>query len=431
MIRFPVYGITLAASVTLVVSACDRGDHDSVAVQMEPEPTPIPATDRVINLDSLPVWELEETLRIGSMDDPDIGFSRIQDIEVAADGTLYVLEEQDRQVRAYDADGNLLWRVGGRGSGPGELQSASAMGLIGDTIWVRDGFTRFNFYTPCGEPLRTARSRVFRVDHPDLARESRGIIYRTTTPLPDGHLLAEPSTESAERLQLRRGIHHVYMPLLKLDEDGSVVDTIGWRWTPRSLRVTIGGTEHNLRPNEFEPVPYRVAIAYGDTITVFLPRERSDGLASSVMTRVAQGDTVFAVSLLYSPSRYCLREIMVGILEMRDVPSSTARRAIDRVDYPVPPDIQAPIQMPRAPGWSSRVRDPVLTPGSIWFPRGRDWLVVDLSAGPVAWVMEAFMPRTHDGERFWTMSLDRETYIPFVWRNQLNRDSGLIWEDTR
>lgn len=116
-----------AAAVPLVAASCLSGD-------------PGPPGD-VPDLDALPVLTLEEFARIGSVDDPDYGFSRPGALEVDADGNVYVLELQDREIRVYSPDGTLLRRFGGEGDGPGEFAggvSQLRFGMHGDTVWVFD-----------------------------------------------------------------------------------------------------------------------------------------------------------------------------------------------------------------------------------------------------------------------------------------------------
>jgi hypothetical protein len=65
---------------------------------------------------------LIEELRIGSVDDPDTGFSEVdRHVEVTAGDTVWIMERQDLTIRAYGPDGELVRRMGGRGDGPGEL----------------------------------------------------------------------------------------------------------------------------------------------------------------------------------------------------------------------------------------------------------------------------------------------------------------------
>lgn len=97
-------------------------------------------------------WEVEEELRIGSLDgDAEYAFGNVVGIEVGSDGSIYVLDQQAQEVRSYDAEGAFLERLGRPGSGPGELtQGASALVLgRGDTLLVADpGAQRMNRYVP-------------------------------------------------------------------------------------------------------------------------------------------------------------------------------------------------------------------------------------------------------------------------------------------
>jgi hypothetical protein len=94
------------------------------------------------DLDELPRLALIEELRIGSVDDPDTGFSEVdRHVEVTAGDTVWIMERQDLTIRAYGPDGELVRRMGGRGDGPGELGFPGAWGIQNDTVWVI-GFER-------------------------------------------------------------------------------------------------------------------------------------------------------------------------------------------------------------------------------------------------------------------------------------------------
>lgn len=49
----------------------------------------------------LPTLTLREVQRIGSVDDPDVGFSRIGRMDVGPDGNIFVVDDQDRDIRVY------------------------------------------------------------------------------------------------------------------------------------------------------------------------------------------------------------------------------------------------------------------------------------------------------------------------------------------
>lgn len=92
--------------------------------------------------EDVPVWRLEEVLRTGDVVDPDLGFSRVTSIGAAGDGRIFVLDGQERQVRVFSPEGERLGTIGRQGSGPGEFESPSGLGVLGDTVWVEDFDTR-------------------------------------------------------------------------------------------------------------------------------------------------------------------------------------------------------------------------------------------------------------------------------------------------
>lgn len=66
--------------------------------------------------------ELEEELSIGGdVDDEDYIFHRPQDMKVAADGTIFVMDGGDSSFKIYDKEGKYIRTIGGRGQGPGEF----------------------------------------------------------------------------------------------------------------------------------------------------------------------------------------------------------------------------------------------------------------------------------------------------------------------
>jgi len=79
-------------------------------------------------------------LVIGSEDRGDeYIFGDIRAIEPAGDGSIYVLDNQASEIRAFNATGNFLRTVAGPGQGPGEIAEANGMALVGDTVlWVHD-----------------------------------------------------------------------------------------------------------------------------------------------------------------------------------------------------------------------------------------------------------------------------------------------------
>jgi len=134
----------LALTLTTALSACQP---DSPAANLTREMLPngalllrypdLPAIDAV----GPDVTEAQVDLQLGSVDgaDPNLIFADIRGIQAATDGTIYVLDAQATEVRAYDPGGRYLSTVVRGGEGPGEITAANGIILAGDTLlWLND-----------------------------------------------------------------------------------------------------------------------------------------------------------------------------------------------------------------------------------------------------------------------------------------------------
>lgn len=89
-------------------------------------------------------------------------FGRVRAVELAPDGSVYVLDSQQARLFMFSAGGEVIRRIGGRGEGPGEF-GRDATGLVlgpdGD-LWVADrSNSRYSRFSPSGDLLDTyARS---------------------------------------------------------------------------------------------------------------------------------------------------------------------------------------------------------------------------------------------------------------------------------
>jgi hypothetical protein len=102
-------------------------------------------------------WTVSEEVRIGTVaGEPEYQFGLLAFVEVADDGTMYAMDIQAQEVRAYDADGNYIRTIGGPGAGPGEIGQGAIFvfddghgGLIVPDL----GNQRVNRYGADGEPM--------------------------------------------------------------------------------------------------------------------------------------------------------------------------------------------------------------------------------------------------------------------------------------
>ena len=113
------------------------------------------------------VTDAQVDLQFGSLegDDPNFLFGDIRGIQAASDGTMYVLDYQAVEVRAYGPDGQYLRTIARRGEGAGEIMEANGIFLSGDTLlWMHDyGQGRIIGVDPAGEgcsPVHQAGLRL-------------------------------------------------------------------------------------------------------------------------------------------------------------------------------------------------------------------------------------------------------------------------------
>jgi hypothetical protein len=92
------------------------------------------------SLSRVALLDLEESFRLGGLEGPEAeAFQREPQLAVDRHGFLYVLHQDIGQIAVFDERGLFVrWIRGGRGDGPGEFTSAARLGLIGDTLWVRN-----------------------------------------------------------------------------------------------------------------------------------------------------------------------------------------------------------------------------------------------------------------------------------------------------
>jgi hypothetical protein len=91
-------------------------------------------------LPDVPSDTLTTDLRIGKREGESWEiFGSIPSIQAAHDGTIYVLDSQALEIRAFRPDGSYLATLVRPGQGPGEIRAANGMLLGPDgTLWVQD-----------------------------------------------------------------------------------------------------------------------------------------------------------------------------------------------------------------------------------------------------------------------------------------------------
>lgn len=140
--------VLLALAGVVATAACANGSGDAEARAQG-------------SFDDAPRFVAEPGLRIGNVDDPDLGFSRVGGVAVAPDGRVFVVEGQDLEVRVFDPEGTLIGRMGRRGEGPGEFGNSPRIGLVGDTLWAYEAFAdRLSLFRTDGTLIHTRRMEI-------------------------------------------------------------------------------------------------------------------------------------------------------------------------------------------------------------------------------------------------------------------------------
>jgi hypothetical protein len=151
----------IAVTFVLLLAACGTGDAPSWAGSVDT------LTTGVVRVRSPAegVWgdrrgQLDETLRIGSVDDggPD-QLGHVQDVTVDDLGRLYVLEAQAKEVRVFGSDGRHVRTFARAGAGPGELKRPLALEWgPGGRLWIVDfGNRRYEVFDTTGAYVASHR----------------------------------------------------------------------------------------------------------------------------------------------------------------------------------------------------------------------------------------------------------------------------------
>ena len=243
-------------------------------------------------------WELEETLRLGSVDG-EVSLNPLYDLEVGPDGRIYVIQAWDHHVTVFRPDGRPAGRIGRAGSGPGEFSAPPRrLGWLGDTLWVSDRFAT-QFFLADGTPVRQVSFRI------PLSAE--GSVFAPGTPLADGTFLPYRTVnEQSERFLLA---HRA--ALRRLSASGEIVDTIAM--IERHLAAFTIQRErdrnwfgmmmsHPLAPSSEESWLPVAAMPDGSAV-VFIGAVRDEDEESSfdLLSIGIDGDTVLHRAVAYKP----------------------------------------------------------------------------------------------------------------------------------
>lgn len=149
----------LAAALLLPLAACGG---DAAAAR----PTVRDSAGISIVQNETPAWKKGQEWRVSAEPVTDVGvadgdpnqqFARVSHALRLSDGTLLVADGQANEIRAFDAQGRFLRKMGRSGGGPGEFRGLESLHLLpGDTVAAYDyQGPRVTFFAPSGTLVRT------------------------------------------------------------------------------------------------------------------------------------------------------------------------------------------------------------------------------------------------------------------------------------
>ena len=365
---------------------------------------------RITLVDELPSIDVEEAFRIGSVDDPDLGFSSIGGITVDRDGSAFVFDRQDATIRVYDADGTLQTKFGGPGEGPGEFRMPAALGFRADTLWVADiRLRRISLFSRTGEFVRSMNMPSVPFT---FTREVQGQLIAAGL-RPDG--LFDSSWMIP--VMLDTPTDSFWVPHVRLDSAGTIVDTVQLQrfgFGSRRATITLNGRDFNVPagPGD-EPI---WVDAQDESYVVERPVAASIDIGEFTVTRIAgQADTIFTRKYYYHPLSFdqsaTEAAIATAAARYQSLPGvdNGAIAAAFRRDF-VPPAFHPPVDQAR-----------VGADGVLWLRREDDggatrrWLLVgqDGDAQGVIDLPRETIVHWSDGSVFWAAEQD-EFEIPWL-----------------
>lgn len=200
----------------------------------------------IVNNTSTPLWRagdewtVTEDLRIGTVaGEPEYQFGQLGFVDVGPDGTIYAMDIQALEVKAYDAEGSYVRTIGGPGGGPGELNRGAVFVYVdpeGGLVIPDLGNQRVNRYSADGEAtgsfpiqMQAGIPTIWVLDEQGrLMAQLRGLNVEGMAALDDGD------------------------PIVVYDTTGAVVDTVAI--LPKGQTLS-GLTEGQFSMVVFSPEP--------------------------------------------------------------------------------------------------------------------------------------------------------------------------------
>lgn len=172
------------------------------------------------------------SLEIGAQEaEPDKLFGRIRAFTADSQGFTYIVDDYTSEIRRFDADGQLVWKSGRKGEGPGEFDRITYLGVGFGRIYAVD------------------RGKINRITVLDAADGKVLAIQRFEGPNSGQYTNGEPiRIESSD---------HIAFGVSRLFPDYTGASPTGWSRSESMLAVDLGaGTARRIS------LPYRLHRVY-------------------------------------------------------------------------------------------------------------------------------------------------------------------------
>lgn len=355
--------------------------------------------------------ELVEVLRLGGLEpaEPEM-FDPNPSILVDRAGRTYVLHRARGRVAVFDADGEFLhWIGGGRGQGPEEFTAPTRMGLLGDTLWIRNlSPPRISRFLTNGVHLGTDAVQI-QPAHPTTAG-----VQGLSGYLEGGRAWVEPDG---------------YPFALEEDRLSQATLELGSRTIEsedRDTLVTWRSNRGRMRGMTFDPIPEPPYFAVTPDGSGFGVAEWSEARPESLVVRIVNPDGVdrWSQRLAVDPEPVPAAE--------HDRLIAQARERVERLRESLLAQGLTPAGVPEVPS-AAEAREDLYLPAhrppirairlgvdhTIWLqlteePSGAKWLAMDPDAGPL---LEVTLPA---GAIFGQATRDA------LWYSEMD-DLGVSW----
>ncbi|MDE2763483.1 MAG: hypothetical protein OXQ94_15595 [Gemmatimonadota bacterium] len=288
--------ITLAglAAVLLLMKENDPSAAPAPAAAGSSE---IPDLSTALEIHAVVEWRIAVTWN------PEYDWNRGSGVVISEDGRLFVSQYQDRSILAINASGETVREIGRAGEGPGEFSFLSSIGLLGDTLVASDrNLWRVSFFDTAGKLLETRR--WFADMTPQYGLEGGLSLFPAppTAFLGNGLALVLPNMALPMLDPQSAGVQSsgFRVPLLTIDDEGRVLDTLAWDEHYGSiLSIERGGRVFSVGV-PFQPRTFTRIMPSGGGVVIAKEGDPAEPTVS--VARVGpSGDTLFARSYRYAP----------------------------------------------------------------------------------------------------------------------------------